>query len=642
MKKLSFLALAAVGLLLGACSSDKDVDQNGQEGRDGKGYLSVQINLPTIPATATRALNDVYDDGLAAEYKVNNALLLLFHNATPGDPEANATFWQAVELTIPEVKDYDDDNITSSYMSVAEVADTYTKDLWALVLINYSGVFNLSTLTFMGKDGSLGVDKALIAGTTTIADLQKAVFANPFIDNVTGSGFFMTNAVLTSDEGGKSGATPAKGNLSVLAKLADDCIKDTEAEAKANPAGSVFVERAVAKATLSVATGATFIGTTNDPTDPDYLGLNITDVKWGLNNTETSSYLVRNMFFDEGKGTGTLLDDYMGYSSEAFTPDDYRFAGSVKIGKTAIQPTVNLYRTYWCCDPQYSKDATLNYATTTYGETGVEKPQYCYENTFDVLRQSYNNTTRAIIKVTTDGGDFYTVNGKEELYTQADAETEILKIIIDDANIQKAFKDNKTSAGDYTVDKTSFDLTVADLFTRDPSTGQWKIDGAKLTYNPSTVLAADFDLTNLATDLSAAATTAAATANAYVTVLKYVGGVMYYEARFQHFADNATAANDLAPWNTWEITNKPAVGGTSASYPANTKTAEENYLGRYGMVRNNWYDVQVTAFAKIGKPVDPSATISTDPTPDDNVNKKYISVKVNVLSWAKRTQRWSF
>jgi len=630
MKKLSFLALAAVGLLLGACSSDKDVAGNGNESRDGKGYLSVQINLPTDPASSTRTLNDNYDDGLATEYKVNNAILLLFHGST----EATATFWQAVNLTSSEVQDYDNDNITSSYMSVAEVEDTYTSDLWALVLINTQGVFDLGTKTFTGKNGTLGTDFALSVGTTKIADLQKVVFANSF--NAAASGFFMTNTVLCAAEGGTSAVAPAAADLSILAKLADNCIKDTETEAKANPAGSVFVERAVAKATVSLGAGAAIgqtIGTT---------ALEITAAEWGLNNTETSSYLVRNMFYDEGKAAGTVLDDYMGYSSEAFATPNYRFAGHVKIGATAIQPTVNFYRSYWCCDPQYSKDATLN-ITPSYGAMGLTNPQYCYENTFDVAHQNYKNTTRAVIKVTTDGGEFYTVNGAETVYTKDDAETYIWDVIIADANIIKAFQDNYTGGGTYTVTKNSFDLTVADLFQRDATTGQWKIDGTKLA-PAATLLSTDFNLSQLATDLAAAGSDAAATANTYVTVLKYVGGVMYYEARFQHFADLAVAANDLAPWNTWEPAgHKPTVGGTGASYPDGVaKTAEENYLGRWGMVRNNWYDVQVTAFNKIGKPVDPSATITSDDTPDDNLNKKYISVKVNVLSWAKRTQSWTF
>ena len=59
------------------------------------------------------------------------------------------------------------------------------------------------------------------------------------------------------------------------------------------------------------------------------------------------------------------------------------------------------------------------------------------------------------------------------------------------------------------------------------------------------------------------------------------------------------------------------------------------------MVRNNWYDVTITAFNRLGSPVDPSGNVSNPITPDDNV-KEYISVKIAVLSWAKRTQSWSF
>ena len=626
MKKLSFLALAAVGLLLGACSSTDVEDQGGQGEKNGKGYLAVQIQLPSIPASSTRAENDVYDDGLAAEYAVNNAALLLFHGST----EASATFYQAIALTLPiEVIDTDNDNLTSSYIAVSEVNDTYTKDLWALALVNYTNVFDLTTKKFLGKNGALGADYTLTEGTTTIADLQSnaAIFANSF----NGSGFFMTNAVLSNTPGGSSATAPAAANLSVLAKLADDCIKDTEKEAKANPAGSVFVERALAKATLSVT--PTTIG-----------ALSITDVEWSLSGTETSSYLVRNMF-DNG---GTPVADYMGYSSEYFTTPYYRFAGSVKIGETAIQPTVDFYRTYWCVDPQYSATATLN-TTTSFGATGVDNPQYCYENTFDVLRQSYDNTTRAVIKVTTDGGDFYTINGADAKSTEAQALVALMNVYMTDANVQKAFQDNYTGGGTYSITMGSFDTSSA--LTVNATTGVVTLNGSAIT--PSSSLSStDFNLTQLGTDLAAATATAAATANAYVDVLKYTGGVMYYEARIQHFAQTsyekaagtktpaaALAAGDLAPWNFWETT-KPAVGTTVNAYPDNTNTAEENYLGRYGMVRNNWYDIQVTAFDHFGDPVEPSFPVN--PTPDDNVNSKYIAVKINVLSWAKRTQGWIF
>ena len=627
MKKLSFLALAAVGLLFGACSDSDVADKAGQVENDGKGYIAVQIQLPSIPASSTRAANDNYDDGLATEYAVKNAALLIFHGTT----EANATFQQAVALTLPlEVMDVDNDNLTSSYLATSQVDDTYTTDLWALALINYTGVFNLGSSTFTGKNGALGADVTLTA-TTTIADLQAAVFANPF--QTAANGFFMTNAVLCNVAGGDVTTPPAAGDLSVLAKLADDCIKDTEKEAKQHPAGTVFVERALAKATLSVT--PTKIGT-----------MNITDVEWSLNNTETSSYVVRNMF-DDG---GTTVADYMGYSSAAFASNPYyRFAGEVKIGTTSIQPEVNYYRSYWCVDPQYSITATLNH-DYSYGSTGNDYPQYCYENTFNVAQQSYDNTTRAVIKVTTDGGDFYTINGADTKSTEAQALSALMAAYMTDVNVQKAFSDNYTGGGTYTVDLTSFDLTNA--LSVNATTGVVTLDGTKVLRS-STLLASDFNLTQLETDLAAASPAAAGTANAYVDVLKYTGGVMYYEARIQHFAQTsyekaggtktaaaALAAGDLAPWNFWETT-KPAVGNTSKAYPTTDgKTPEENYLGRYGMVRNNWYDIEVTAFEHFGDPVEPSFPIN--PTPDDNVNSKYIAVKINVLSWAKRTQGWSF
>jgi hypothetical protein len=139
-------------------------------------------------------------------------------------------------------------------------------------------------------------------------------------------------------------------------------------------------------------------------------------------------------------------------------------------------------------------------------------------------------------------------------------------------------------------------------------------------------------------------------------VKKFVGGNMWYTARFEHFANTAyekglttfaeataKAQGDLAPWNCWEAAgNKPAAGSTANSYPAGaSKTAEENYLGRYGMVRNNWYDVQIDKIDAFGEPVDPSTTVDNPSTPDDNP-ESYISVKIYVLSWAKRTQSWSF
>ena len=56
-----------------------------------------------------------------------------------------------------------------------------------------------------------------------------------------------------------------------------------------------------------------------------------------------------------------------------------------------------------------------------------------------------------------------------------------------------------------------------------------------------------------------------------------------------------------------------------------------NYLGRYGVVRNNWYDMNVTKVG-IGSP--------TVPGDEGNLDEEesYINVEINILSWAKREQ----
>ena len=58
-----------------------------------------------------------------------------------------------------------------------------------------------------------------------------------------------------------------------------------------------------------------------------------------------------------------------------------------------------------------------------------------------------------------------------------------------------------------------------------------------------------------------------------------------------------------------------------------------NYLGRYGVVRNNWYELTINNVKKLGKP----GINTPDNTPDDELDS-YISVSINILSWAKRSQ----
>ena len=657
MKKLSFLALAAVGLLFTACSSDKD--ETGQvvnpEGTS-RGFMSVNIQLPTTPIT--RAPNDVYDDGTANEYRVEDACLFLYQKAST-DAESAAKLVSAQKLDLgDEQLDKDNDNITSEYLAVAEVLGTIdnAKDLLALVCVNYKNVISITngTPTVAGT--------SLPKGSSTFAQLLALTTDNDLITNGgTQNYFFMTNTVSSLIIGGEKATTdpaPTKADIFTLAPLNKSKIFPTKAEANTvgNEAGNVFLERAVAKATMKTATGLKVGGAT---------GLDIASVEWSINNTEPTSFVVRNM--------GTLSPDYLTYSSEAFTTKPYyRMVGHTQYGTTAwwdgSVPTPNYapyYRTYWCIDPQYSTDATLTHTSpSTWTPADGTTPLYCHENTFDVAHQNYKNTTRAVVKVTlADGTAFYAVNDNLTKFTDVnDAKSYLVNAFVNDARIKQFFKDHVVAGHTFNFTSADFDFTYDEPGTGDAGYVKIKTSPAGVTLKATTnlsdaITAGDLNFADVATaqsDFAGLSTLGdiITEVNSDVKVKKFVGGEMYYTARFEHFANTyyeknntfteatAKAAGDLAPWNCWETT-KPASGTTADSYPDNTLGAENNYLGRYGMVRNNWYDVEIDTIDGFGEPVDPSGSVENGDTPDDNP-KAYISVKIHILSWAKRTQKWGF
>ena len=97
-----------------------------------------------------------------------------------------------------------------------------------------------------------------------------------------------------------------------------------------------------------------------------------------------------------------------------------------------------------------------------------------------------------------------------------------------------------------------------------------------------------------------------------VGINTYLKGVTYYIARVKHFGDA------LTEWKSGE------------NYGDNN----DKYLGRYGMLRNNWYELKVGNVYGPGYPGVPPV----DPNQPDDENEKYLSVSVKILDWAKRSQ----
>lgn len=607
-KQFGLPLMLASALAFSACSSD-DVAENGNGSLtdfSNGGYVKLAINLPTVKdAGAFKASdynNDNFDHGLTDEYDVKNASLILFQ----GNNENDAQFHSAYTLT-----DYQNPTITSTQITkVLQLkkpvkGELIGSNLYALVILNNNGLITV------GGDHKLTIGTTDFAGTFKDFKQKTATSstynANEFVS--TAGGFFMSNAPLADKSGGTTDPTTA--GINTLVKL-NGATYETSAAAEASPAADIYVERGVAKVTFTndKTTATPFQDATGIKT-PLSNGSGIADVKytitgWGLDITNKSSYLVRH-YSSAWNGLNT---------DQTSVTKKYRFIGSkeVEAGKTPLQ-----YRTYWAEDPNYTTyDADLNnefsiqpdgvptYISEKFGTAAVGDAQYCFENTFDVANQNQDKTTRVIVraKVTVNGtaGDFYMINnGKSTLYSEANLKALVQNAIYNDPQVQHLL-----AAPGATLNEGDINVT----FTDNAATAVRTITGFSFTINGTDYSEASTELNNVLTNAG----------NKVSNIIKYTNGIVYYPVRIKHFG------NDLTPWD------KSQTGVSKTDIYATNNV--DRYLGRYGVVRNNWYDLGVNSISGIGSAVVPPHKN----TPDDELDQ-YISVRINVLSWAKRVQR---
>lgn len=581
MKKYKFFALAFAALTLGACSSDDVVDeQRGPEwNAEGQGYINLAINLPSQPASRA---NDDYDDGTPEEYDVKDATLILF-----SDGKVNSAYSMDLNFAL----DGSSDNITTTARITQQINSMTGTIIEALVVLNNNGVFTV------GEKGALTVGGSTAIGMS-LENLNKAISDNIGTDrNWHEDGFLMSNAVLATAIGGS--VAPTNADAKTLVPIDASKIYKTEAEASNNPAANIYVERAEAKVTVT----NNLSGTTTDGSNMAY-----TIDGWCLDNTNNTSKLVR---------TVSGFDTWKGLASNAVTaPEDlYRFVGSTAVGKN-VAGNETYYRVYWGDDYNYS--ATGADALTTVGGQTVadgslikdidgNTPQYCFENTTDLATMRENNCTRVVVKASFNGGNpFYTVDGdRATVWTAEDAEAEAASRIVADLAFQ-AWARTNVQAGQ-TLLSTDLVVTLSD------EAGDATVTAVTLTETGQAKLNADADFATVnAVDLG----------NENIDLKYYDNGEAYYSVWVSHFGEDGT------PWNGDEE-DTPSAGDYTNIYPG----GNQNYLGRWGMLRNNWYEVQLTSIRSLGEPTVSKAT-------GDTIDKleSFISAQINVLSWTKRTQ----
>lgn len=547
--RLKYLFGMAAMLALAASCSENELGESGGTGANENGphYATFTIKLPTTNGTRADG-KPTYDDGTPNEYAVNNATLLVFRGEA-GEKEADAEFVESMELG--DMKPWtgvdDAPNVITTEANITaklnNFESSYTGNYYAVIMLN-------NNMTGSNKKVKLP------ANGNTFSEWQKANVINSMASEV--NGFYMANAVKVN------GTT-----TSTLVTI--DKKKVTTNESAAQSAATIYVERGVAKVTMTAFSEMDVKGLTGDK---------VTITAWDLDVTNKKSYPVHNV---------DNYDSYGDYWGDIW--EEPRF--------TSGHPTFN--RAHWGIDPNYSTISNdqkytddFNYKPKTYDFSGAGEatdPKYCLENTFSLGHMYQNQTTRVIMKATyvpsglTAGETFYMFDGKSGYFKEDDLTTQISTAI--------------TNAG-YTA--ADFSLPLTDV----KKAGKHLLTANDITKTSGSVEVNDEFLgkVNAALGLSD---------NKKIST--YYEGVSYYIARIKHFGDA------LTPWNSGDLTY-----GTGAE-------AKKKYLGRYGMVRNNWYELQVNSISNPGSPDVPE--VNPD-TPDDEGDKYYINCSVRILSWAKR------
>lgn len=601
MKKIYLPLALATTLALGACSSDNVVDNGGSTPIDLSkgGFVKMSLNLPTDNNRGSRT---ELDDGLANEYGIKNAYLVLFEGENKKS-ENEATFRGAYELSNSDFEMVGNNHVTLT-KRIAFANDTKPAEgnkLYALVVLNNNGLFTVDADTHALTFATTNVNATDYASRANFINFSKAIASTntdgetPFASDVANNGIFMTNAPLCTQPGGATDP----GAIKTLADVTSN-IYTTEAEAKSKPAAEIYVERAVAKVTVQSESKTNALEVNKNISYKLY--------NWAVDNTNKKSYIVRQYDNNWNKL----------YSDKAADANKYRFVWGSEVNPNATEGN-KLYRTSFAQDPEYDTPAAnaanynqmaSNAKMTLSTEFGNDHPQYCNENTFKVTAQNQDQTTRVVLGVkmsapgtSTYDADLYTVNGnKEVVYTEASLAERLKKILLNEPDVKKWTDDHKI--------EPSFDITFSTT-----TAGATTI--ATATFKGKTAAGATEETysTPYTTDLN----------KALPNIVRYKGGVAYYAVRIKHFGDSDT------PWNVEGQGVK--AGDNSNIYNTSSTDSENWFLGRYGVVRNNWYDISVNKIQTLGDATTPA--LSSDP---DDVLENYISVSINVLSWSKHTQ----
>ena len=581
-----FFGLAVLAAMTASCSSNNDLVVGGGNGsgenESGASYASITIKLPTTSGTraGSGSKNDQFDEGTPSEYAVNDATLLIFQKV--GESENEYKYIETAKLgNLDPWKNDNTTGITTESTTITAKLEQATVgengDYYALVILN--------------NETSTGTKVTLPSGSTTYGTWNAATTAaTNLLDNT--KGFYMANAPQFT----AAGVEP-----STLVHIKG--IYRTKEEAQNKPGTTVHVERGLAKVTVGSNSTSNYFATEGaSATGTKYSNDNVKIKNWVLDVTNNSSFPVH--------VTSGLNDKTTGYP-DIWKNEAAAAAGTAATSRFVSQPNATgaFKRVYWGIDPNYSMDLsdlekckeqfTIADAAGTKVKwnngSGSDKPLYCLENTFDIKNMKQGQTTRVLLKATytpkaleteTDK-TFFMIGNSSDFWTKTTLTEQIKskaeEVLNTRTGVTVTLKDDLLKGGTHVLDATTVEIKEG-------------------TEDKTSAVAGQIN-TKLGLDMSKG-----------IGIKTYKEGVSYYIARIKHFGD------DLTPWKEGD-----------ATYDGDNL----KWLGRYGVLRNNWYDLTINSISGPGYPDVPEVK----PIDPDDEDTKYIKVSVKILDWAKRSQK---
>lgn len=571
MKIKHLFGLAVIAAMTASCSSNEDLGTAGSgTGTNEAGVGYATFSINLPTTSGTRA-------DANPEFNPGDANEYKVNDATLLIFKKDATGYQFKEFVdlgnMEPWTSSSTDGITTTAKLTAKITQAEVgsdKGYYALIVLNNNSGTN-QKITYPAKDQTY---------EEWSKDDKKANATNYLKHD---NGFFMANA-----------PKYVAGAPETLVEIKN--IYASKQQAENSTATTVYVERGLAKVSLA-STSSEHV----DIADGNYAGDHVDITGWTLDVTNTKTYPVHvtdGLWADTWKTTTT--------------PTATNGATMERFHDTKL---TEFPRVYWGLDPNYSNDFTFTsdpacnvefkMATTAdfKKDEDAKKAQYCLENTFDIDHMVQGQTTRVLFSANykPDGfapnETFYKMGNSSQLWNATKVEAQI-KAKAQEVLIE-ADPSKDPSKVSVTLAAPGYDLTKA---------GVHLVAAANVQYNSVNI--EDAEASKINEKLGFKKTT---TGDVEVGLSTFASGVSYYIARVKHFGDA------LTPWNPGDKT-----------YDKNNA----NWLGRYGVLRNNWYELTVKSVSGPGYPDIPKV----NPTDPDDVNDQYINVEVKILDWAKRSQ----